>query len=623
MKKYVLFSAFLILTCAPGPKPTEEKIVSYDKIQNKWERYGAYYELDEVVFTIYQKSRYSYTWPATSIKINKKIKILNKKGIRYGSIRTREITGDLASFILKLSDSTGKEISFDKDDVKKEFKKNNIIVFPKVTAGCVIEVNIRYNFDGYYFGFEHWMSNEEIPVLNSRFTFKYNTRLYDYSYKSYGKMDPPVISFHRSKKKPHITWTRYNVLPRNQLDFRNFIDVEEPRVSIAARKVGSYTNLQNWENHSKKYEKILLKTSLFKSTRRLKRSVDDILGNNESKYEQADALLHWIQKNISLIDSKYGKINPDKVIKEGRGNAWDIATVLKEVFSYAGFEPDVIISRSKNYGGFDPEFPSFANLWQPLVKIELEGKLYLAYPYSTAYKLGEYPSGFFGMKGLSISSKDVSPLPSSGLNESVTEYKTTIDVNNGEANITNENIYHGYAAINLRDLFFNNKECKPKDHFDTLLTEIDPENKIEEFKITDLDKRGKPLIVKIDYMNGSLAFRRKDKTQYRFTPIFPEYFNSYDTSRVSTFQTRHPQKIVHEVIFLNSEKTKLSHEFTCKEIDNNLFSTNCNIKTNTINLVLERIIDIKKASLSSVEMKKIYPDILELNRILESYVTQE
>jgi hypothetical protein len=118
----------------------------------KWEKYGAYYDYDEEVFT----SMYTMESCVSIIDISKKIVILSTEGAQYGTIPQYRYSMRMSVFEPHLFDSSGVEIPVDKDKLRETYSETGKIVFPSVAKGSVITLKIRFVQEhSYYRAFSH------------------------------------------------------------------------------------------------------------------------------------------------------------------------------------------------------------------------------------------------------------------------------------------------------------------------------------------------------------------------------------------------------------------------------------------------------------------------------------
>jgi hypothetical protein len=520
-----------------------------------------------------------------------------------------------------MTGADGVQVPLPLEKIKSEFKKSDIVIFPKVTPGCVLEVRIKFLFHGYFYAFEQWMS-QNIPVLNSLVTFVYLDDLYDFAFKEYGDIQKPQIYYPRGARHPYRTWEKHSILPRQIVTNRNFIDAREPVISIALQRVRGRDFLGDWESLSKKYSERLMKASFFGTTVSLRRLTDTLLRASMTRRECADTILQWVQENISLRNTSFEEINPDITMKARKGNKWEIATVLKEMFDHAGFEPDIIVSRSKNILGFDETFPCFNSLDCPIVTVPIDGRVYPAYPYSRAYPIGQVPAGFLESKGLSLSDQTVRPLHADKSAGNSITIKTAFSVSDDPAVIRMATVYSGHSAFELKENLYDTKKEKWMEYFQAEAGEIDPENRIADFKTGRIDDRTGPLRVSYSLTNATFAIQRNNTAQYRFSLVFPRLFDGYDTSRVSDFQTRYPLTITHTLRIENPHKAQVEVKLYGENIDNALFSATTVMSAGISETTIIRTITINNATLTPQQMRALVPDIRRLNAIRDSYATR-
>ncbi|MBN1129856.1 MAG: hypothetical protein JXA71_12765 [Chitinispirillaceae bacterium] len=618
----------VLISCTPYSKFSTLSEIPAGPPKTDWKKYGAYYEIDDMFIEC------SYAWspvvegPQTRYGVKKRLRILTNDGVKYASVPV-PFYAPISKFVISMKDSSGKAVSLDAYAIRAEYRKTGVIVFPKATAGCVLDIYIVFSVMKAVTSFE-FAFFEEVPVLRSTFTFSSMNNRYTYAFKTYGE---PCQ--HRVDHSPqavmgkfvHQVWSKERQLPPPRISHLKNIAETVSRVSLVMR---SYSASQvfssqrdiysGWNKLSESYTKYLFRPSLFRSSASLKKKTKELTEGSRNAFDKADALLEWAQNNITLNDDDAKSIDPDRVLEKGEGNLWEMTFVLKEMLQQIGCFSDVIVTRGKHRGGFDPEFVTPAVLSVPIVIARCDKKNHVAYPFLRGAKLGEYPASFFDLKGLSLEKGAVATLPEPPARSwnCMLSYRLEIVSDSIAQSVTAE--FSDYWAFDLRtDLAVMKKEMI-KEYFQKMLTNFGLSNALISCDVQNLEKRGEPLIAQLSFATPGQYIERKGQKLYKLDHLFGSYFSLYDTSRTSRFTIPLDELICERITVPKRPNTACEFHITCDAIDNPLFRVTCEEEENEHEYRFTRNLHIKKGDLSAQQMRLIYTDIQSLRTINESYV---
>lgn len=608
--------SLLLGACAPTSQPLLLEGPANAELDRKWEKYGAYYLVDELfVETSFESAVVDV--PVNNYIINKKIKILTPEGARFGTVEAPIYGQAPRVFKLQHWDSAGAPVRIAPDPIRSEYLKTGKIIFPNVTPGSVLSIYIEFGGTGALSTFEHWFSGP-IPVAEGRFTFS-NLDIYGYDFKTYG----PVTKGETGRKKGpasllYHTWTVKDAYPRSDVEFQEDIDVTEPRVALVVRRFRFQQVFESWEEISDDYEKYALKTSFFQSTRKLRLLVDSLSRGRSDALAKSQAVFAWVQKNVSYKPSSLGAINPDRVIASGQGNLWEMAVVMREMFSHLDLKTDVLITRPRSHGGFDPAFVSPSQLAVPLVTVRIGKEEFLAFPWSPGAALGEYPIDYFGLQSLSLQDRSPATLPDFASDTSYHRNVFRIRPDDAAAPVELEMELGGYLAYGIRTSLMEERKKDIDEAFQRILTRLGTSNNLGKCEVDALDKPGKPVTARITFTNPDQAVRRKGETLLRLSHIHQQFFATYDTTRSSGFKTSLDVEHQETVRVPKVPGQTLAASIQCRDLSNALFRVACAAEETADEHVFRRTVQVHRKKLSAAEMRVLAPDILELNRIRES-----
>ncbi|MBD3319924.1 MAG: hypothetical protein GF350_02395 [Chitinivibrionales bacterium] len=616
----VIAGVAALFACAPFSEP--RLLLDMERIDDdraEWKKYGAYYRIDELfVEASYFDAAGYVSGPVNRYIVNKQLRILTTEGTQYASVPVRRYGWDIEEFHCALFDSSGRKRPLNSSKIRDEYMKSGIVVFPTVSVGSLLCIYIEFESNAAIPFFEHWFSCD-IPVETGRFTFSHLDK-FEYDFKCYGGLQKGKIRPAETGEHTWHIWTVDDILPRARIDYQAPYDVTEPRMSAALRYAFERPVISDWTDLTDGYEDHVLGKSYFNSTRALREVVDSIAEKNAFMYEKADAVLAWAQENISYEWSGLESIDPDEVLAKGKGNVWELAVVMREMYEHLGLETDVVITRSREYGGFDEHFVTPSVLAVPLVTVTIDEAEFVAFPFRQGGTLGEYPLEFFDLKCLSLETNKPRLLPGPVSRKSYFNYSFIIDLAKEPPHHTLEIGFKGYSAYYMRTLLLPLQPDKIKEAFQKTLANFGTSNRLIEFDLVDLDKRGEGFFANITFDNPMQSISRKGQKRIGMSHLFRSYFASYDTSRSSPFYSSHESMSTESVRILKPPGSTVECSFPCRECENDLFSLTCTTNESSLEMSFSRLIDIKKHELEPQEMKEIYDDIVSLNKIEEANV---
>jgi hypothetical protein len=582
--------------------------------EDQWAAYGAYCLLDELFI---EPSFDAY--PINKIIIRKELKILSVKGAEFGTVSIPLLGNSIRQFDVRLEDATGASVPLDLKKLEKEYLKKGVVIVPNVTPGCRIGVTVAFITDGIIPYYEHYFS-PHLPVALSKFTFS-ELDNFRYDFKDYNLDVKPVVEPRVSIDGNHHyfyhTYILKNVMPREEEKYFASGEGNGARVSIVLRRAFSQSVITSWADIAKKQEGCLFSSS--PKNKKLYAILDSIKSRTRSEFQLADSLLQWTQENIILENSSIDKINPDRIIERQKGNIWEITGLLWEFYKSAGFSADVVLLRSKNEGGFDKDFITPASLEIPLIVVKTRESQLVAFPFNRGGRIGEYPTGFQGLDGLSLSRMTPVPLPASTSGVSTGMTRFFIDCAPERIRQTVDFILFGSRAYSCRVFLRSLDRAKWNEFFQNWLTGIGTSNALDTGFVEGIDQPGKPLIFHMKFSNPNQVITRGATEQINLSNLFDRYFSTYDTTRTADFVISYPYEDT-EVVEIVPNDAKAAYNFSCNALNNKLFSCEC-LKSNSHDTtILQRIVRVHAGTINKDTMRTIYPDILALNRIKESSV---
>lgn len=590
-------------------------------VPEEWKGYGAYYEYDELrIYT--EDLNPDLGWSSYYI-VNQKIHILNRKGLSFATLSVPKYSDVIAVFEVTLWDPSGNKVPLDQEALKKKYYKSGKIIVPKAEPGCQIGIKIKFGELNLIYSHEHWFE-EPIPVLNARFSVFY-PRNVKYECKPYGGVSP--VELQSSGIFVGYVWNQKNILPEDDVfEYRWHID-REPHV-MARIKYWYWQEYNydapDWNGLARKTGTFFLSPSIFTLKSRLKKIALSASKGQAGAFEKADAILSYVQNEITLDSKKEIKLDAidlNKVVREKSGNRFEIAVLLKELFKAAGFSTRIYITRPQSWGGFDPDFPSWRYIAYPLVAVDINGRELVAFPYNRLMALGEYPFIFHDLQALEIDNGKTAFLPKSTYSDPKRTSLVTLSPRNWQAPQPWLFNYSGEFATFIRNELDSRTADRRKDYFRSVIHGYDKGNKLEKADLGTIERKGE-IKVTLGCRNADYRTQRDDLSHYSLKPWFRKYFTDYDKTRKANYTNDMAVVYEDDVLIKKDNHARLSYHFECVKLDNPLFSSRCRQKETREGMLLSRVLTVKQTDLNHEQMQSIYPDIEKLNRIDESFIIE-
>lgn len=633
MKKLLLLSLFLLVAVGCLPRQTTLPLLTREESDvieiTSFEIdsiYGAHYIFDELYVEVNFNPT---TGGSTKMVYNKLLHIDSKEGVRFATMSLPGGSSSPNTVSFSMWDENGIEVSLDENAMLQDYKKSGKVAFPQVTPGCDLMVQLEYNYTTVMPFYEHWFVSD-IPVRKARFTLSAKDNLH-YKEKIYGPQNSVVrdtksepISGSRNSIYNKEVWEVNNFSPLSKTKYESSPDLEIPRVSVALSSAmtggGMYASateyfFEDWDKICESYREDLLNKQRFTSSRMLTKKSAALTTGLDDDRAKAEAIFNWVRDSIRLVHSPRKLINPQKIMDERQGNMWDITYLLKEMLTQAGVMADVVVTRTRDNGGFDPLFITPAQLSVPIVTIPFLKEKMVAFPFYRGTALGEYPLPFFSLKGVSLSSAEVVTLPEPKSKTSKIRTETVVDLADETKPFNTEMVVDGYLAYSMRLALMDLTEEEQQESIQKLLSSYDSYNALVEGSIRDLDKFGEALTIIFSYANSENRIPRKGKQYMQLAPFFEDYLTSVSLDRKYPLYIAHGYTQQEVVVLKNSLGVTLGDSFREENIETPLFSLQTAVRNKSEALEIERITTIKAGSVMPNVLQEIGEKFKRLNSI--------
>lgn len=627
-----IFSLILLLLCsglfgcveyAAVPPMMSKADFTVDSL-GKWKNYGAVYEYDETrIVANFDTAAKQFE---SDVVFNKAIRILDKTGVKYGTIELRHPEdGTVSAFDVKLFDAQGRQQHLDLESMKEQYIETEKIVVPRVQPGSRIVMQISFHSTEALSHYDHSYTRN-IPVLKSRFTFLSGYEL-DYSCKSY-KLTSEALAVSKNSVRG-ILVEQGNIRPfrdlfEQRLEFlEDSVDFQDlPRTSVHLTRFsfpGYHWLAPDWQKIAESYRQFYHSTALLGAEEKLKQTARMEVRNLFDDFKQADNILQYVQENITLQNARYGnfRVDVDRVLERKTGTPTEISVVYEEMLKSLNIETKQYITRFPKYGGFDPEQPSWTQLHIPLIAAVIDGREYIAFPFREGFKLGEYPSELAGSFALNLATGLPERLPDPVTTKGGAHSLAELSLSGKEVNLWEYTLSDQYAA--RLQAYFNHYSGYDLERASMeILKKYSDQHTLHDVSLEPI-RRGEDVTLNMKYANKHLEIQGEDGKVVMLQPFFRKYFtDAIDSDGLARFNNDMELHFEEEVHITDIPDGNTELLFSCDELDNMLFKTECLSERVGEDFVVSRRLIVKKANLSQEEMLLLKPEIHRLNKVSES-----
>jgi hypothetical protein len=615
---------FVILSagCVSNPQLLKQSAEPFDS--SRWQEYGAVYEYDELRIEESFDDDYGFD---TSYTYNQKLHIINRKGLQYGTIGIPRLSDKLTEFKVVLHNAKGEFVELDIAGLRQKYIDTGTIAVPQVQPGSIISTTVTFKKQEPLYSFEYSF-DRELPVVLGQFSFIQSFET-EYAVRTYNTREKAKRENFNGKKG--YTVRHENYLPLEHWGWKNGVVSEGysyphyPRVAINIERFrsayGSY-NGQTWEDFAQEYRDYILDSTFISSKAKIKRIVREIEQKYSDDYARADAILHYVQDNLTLIENRDRNsysVNIDRVIKRKSGDYLEITVVLIEMLKLAGFDVKLYVSRSRLIGGFDSEFPGWAQLSLPLISVNIDTQDLVAYPFYRYASLGEYPMYYYNEKALQLDNGKIVTLPKPIKDKNIFTSDVTLSMHKGRIEIDWRCSLIDSLGFFYRDSLVGYKKEEQKRYWNKIIKKFSDLNSVkEEPEITI--QRGEPILIQGKVKNQNLSVTKSGTEYVNLGPFFREYFHNAEDILKQTYINDVELMYEEKVTLPSGIGDKLTYTFQCEDLNNSLFRSECRTGKENNQHQLTRKITFKKVSIPAESWTKYVGEIKKLNEITKSHM---
>jgi hypothetical protein len=460
------------------------------------------------------------TWTYTSSLLTK-VLVLNPKNekittfsIPYSSDRS------LSKVYLKTTDPDGTVKLYNKNDLiqEKNSSGNNEykFIYPDVKKGTIIEEAYEKVFNLRAFNWAPLEHEQELqfPLPCEKFSFNYgfpkdfnlkikkialnDTSNYPYIHDEKNNV---TILHYSNTNIPEYTAEPFSPTYKETAKYLQF------QITDGTMATLTFKSLKDWEEFASKFEDYTVdKGSFFYS--RIEPLSKEITKNCKSDPEKLDSIVSYVQNNIEVDNSKsassYGSVLSDK-----KGDIYTITGMVYSMLKKVGITGDYILIHSAEEGFLDRHYISFGQFTFPAVKVVINYKSYIVFPYIKNLPIDIIPEFIQDEPAVVISKESISDFTQiraddSSINSLEDNYDISIN-ENGKLTINEIKTIKGYNAYVLRKEIPELKEDNRDKIIKSLLAYSGSEINIENFEIMNLEEYREPLKIKIKYTIDNLV----------------------------------------------------------------------------------------------------------------------
>lgn len=408
--------------------------------------------------------------------------------------------------------------------------------FPNVQPGSIVEVT--YRIDSRMVPFlRPWDFQHSSPVLVSDYKALVPEELdymaYMSGYEQFaqssidgrtGRVYGPANMF-QSDSYTAYHWTLTNApairsepFITTVSDYKNRVDFQLARYRDGRGMVQNL--ISTWDDIAEELSGSRSFGREISSNRRMRREVLDMIDGMDNPLEIARFLYDYVAGEIAWNGS-YGVAVNDGVSdawEDKRGTSPEKALLLITLYEIAGIDASPVLISTRNNGKVQWDYPRIAQFNHVLVKVEIDGELYVLDPLFREIPFGMLMPSSLNGAGLVIKGKSASFVEIDAVVGSVKNTRAMFAVaEDGSISGSIVNRLSGYEGV-VHRLMIQNQE--PEEYFlEEMLSEL-PESVIDNHLFNNLDDADETLEARVDISNENYTIAAGDMIY--LNPFFTE-----------------------------------------------------------------------------------------------------
>lgn len=583
---------------------------SYDK---KWDKYGAYYVLDDAVYSI--RRGYSFEFV-----VKKRIKIINTDGAKYGTVPIDLYSRRINKFTVQLINKDGVNVKLPVAKMRADYYKTEKVVFPNVTEGCELYLEIAFLGVSPTF-FYDYSFEREIPIVKGRFNF--NNEIHN-AIRFHTQLNDPrkqigVFDHSSGSTNSNISWEVNDYEPYSYHRYSLYPSEVESYVSIAVQTIKSYDgwgganykNYDTWGALAEAYDDRVKDIKKDLSYQNIKAIINRHTDSKDKPLEKCKKILKWVQDSIK-VSRRVDDRGAYSAYFDKKGSFWDVAVLTKMVFTECGIKTDICLGNSKQYLPLQKEFVTRSVLRTPFLVLKDDNKRVAAWPYFVGYTLGEYPSSYEGTLCLNLKSQEVESMPSLRWRNDESVYKTVVDLTDEGLEHSIEMTFKFSEASMMRQIFHHLDEEAQKKVCQKMLESRGETNKVSSVKIIDQEKIGEPMTIKITFDNALEPIPYKNSNIYEMKDFCREFLSSVADQKSKVIKSR-SKDITKDILVIKTSSRSGSVNINNVNIRNKFFHYSQRVSKSGSTYTITRTLETKVCEVNNLGYDDIVRDINKIN----------
>jgi len=288
--------------------------------------------------------------------------------------------------------------------------------------------------------------------------------------------------------------------------FKELANYLEFQVTDLAMKGYTYKSTSSWDKFAERFRKYALKKS-GKGKDQLEEKARALAENCTTPLEKIDAVRQYINDSISMWSGDYDGNYP-KVMKEGKGNPFEITGLAQALLEHMGFLPEYFLMHSAEDGYFDATYVSASQAYMPGLGIKVDSTLYVLLPYLKNLPINLVPEQYQGQPAIVISepvARQVTiPIGNHAENTQSELYDLSIGAD-GVVHVKETRKALGSVAYGLRETLADLRDDELRDTLKSFLTYSDGDVTLDSFRVDNMDAYQEPLVLEMQYTIDNLV----------------------------------------------------------------------------------------------------------------------
>jgi hypothetical protein len=579
----------------------------------EWERYGAYYLADDLILS----STIDGTtgMPTTFYSVYKKLKVLNADGAKFATMIIPYYTSTLQSFDIELTDARGEQIDVNEMAMRTKYEETGKVVVPSVGAGATVSVRLLFTSLNAPAAIERWF-RAPLPVYEGRFLVHLDENLrFSYEHARYGNRAFATMTMPDVYGGKNLCWTVHDLLPADSAPYSRWYSESEPRVSLRMNPLydDERNKVENWNGIARLIKAYKITPALSDTTEAISYKIAEITRGINDERRQAEAIISWIQQNITCYMQPV-QWTIGRTLAEGKSDMILATLLCREMLRTVGIDADLVLTRAKSRGGFDPAFLSYQTCTEGLLIVRIGGTPMVVCPQFTNYPPGTCPPEYIGCIGLNIDKGDTVTLPPPSWKNFAVSSHATLRFTSDTAVNTLRLRYDALSTSDMRGTLKRRGSDEQRTFVEHVLQNRGEQNELRSFSIHALDNLDSPLELTIRFCNNAPPVEMPDLARHDLSPLLTPAFIGLDSSRTGDIVVTVPAVIRDTIELMKLPDRTMQPDIEAWQTSNALFDGTIGSAETDTSLMIIREILLHACTITRIQFQPVFSAIYGLNR---------